>query len=123
MILVIDNKDGNKKQIVVPDNARKMTAEDEKYFIALQAQKQNQIERSNRIFQLREEIMLAKRNISDYKRKLSNSDYKLFKYLEGKLTSAEYAPIGVERDNWRAQINTLEEEVATKEAEIETLRI
>ena len=122
MILVIDNQDGSKKQIVVPDNAREMTAEDEKYFLALQTQKQDALEKSNRIFQLREEIMTAERSIADYKRKLSNSDYKLFKHLEGKLTSEEYAPIAVDRDSWRTQINALEEEVATKEAEIEALR-
>ena len=122
MILVIDNQDGSKKQIVVPDNTREMTAEDEEYFLALQTQKQDKLEKSNRIFQLREEIMVAERSISDYKRKLLDSDYKLFKHIEGKITSAEYAPISIDRDIWRAQINTLEEEIATKEAEIETLR-
>lgn len=122
MILVIDNENGSKKQIVVPDNAREMTAEDEAYFLELQEQKQERLEKSNRIFQLREEIMIAERNIADYKRKLSDSDYKLFKHIEGKITSEEYAPISIDRDIWRAQINTLEEEVATKEAEIETLR-
>lgn len=122
MILVIDNENGSKKQIVVPDNAREMTAEDEAYFLELQAQKQDNIEKSNRIYQLREEIMIAERNIADYKRKLSNSDYKLFKYLEGKITSVEYAPVSIDRDSWRTQINVLEEEITTKEAEIEALK-
>lgn len=47
------------------------------------------------------------------KQLLTNSDYKALKYSEGLISDIEYAEIKNYRENLRAQINQLEEELAT----------
>lgn len=49
--------------------------------------------------------------ILELKQKLSSTDYKLFKYLEGEITEEEYLQIKKERQEWRSQINKLEGEI------------
>lgn len=49
--------------------------------------------------------------ILDLKKKLADSDYKLFKYLEGAISEEEYQLIKNERQEWRDRINQLEEEL------------
>lgn len=44
---------------------------------------------------------------------LNNSDYKALKYFESLISDIEYAEIKNYRENLRAQINQLEEELAT----------
>ncbi len=51
--------------------------------------------------------------ITALKQLLTNSDYKAFKYSEGLISDIEYAEIKTYRENLRAQINQLEEELAT----------
>ena len=46
--------------------------------------------------------------INDYKRKLSETDYKAIKYAEGVMSLEEYAPVKIEREMYRAKINELE---------------
>ena len=50
--------------------------------------------------------------IAELKGLLAASDYKAIKYSEGLMTEEEYAPIKVQRQAWRAEINELEEELA-----------
>ena len=49
--------------------------------------------------------------MSSLKQQLSDTDYKLLKYLEGYYTEEEYAPIKAEREGLREQIRTLEKEI------------
>lgn len=49
--------------------------------------------------------------ISERKKFLSNSDYQLFKYIEGEMTASEFEPIKSRRALWRKEINQLEEEL------------
>lgn len=49
--------------------------------------------------------------ISERKKFLSNSDYHLFKYIEGEMTASEFEPIKSRRALWRKEINQLEEEL------------
>ena len=49
--------------------------------------------------------------IDTLKKKLSESDYKLFKYLEGELSEDEYQKVKADRQSWRTEINQLEEEL------------
>lgn len=51
--------------------------------------------------------------ITALKQLLTNSDYKALKYSEGLISDIEYAEIKTYRKNLRAQINQLEEELAT----------
>lgn len=51
--------------------------------------------------------------ITALKQLLTNSDYKALKYSEGLISDIEYAEVKVYRENLRAQINQLEEELAT----------
>lgn len=51
--------------------------------------------------------------ITALKQLLTNSDYKAIKYSEGLISDIEYAEIKTYRENLRAQINQLEEELAT----------
>lgn len=46
--------------------------------------------------------------INELKRLLKESDYQAIKFAEGKLTAEEYAPIGLQREAWRAEINLLQ---------------
>ena len=43
---------------------------------------------------------------------LCETDYKLFKYLEGELSEDDYFAIKTQRQEWRNRINQLEEELA-----------
>ena len=49
--------------------------------------------------------------IQHLKAELASTDYKLFKYLEGELSEEEYELIKIKRQEWRNQINKLEEEL------------
>ena len=51
--------------------------------------------------------------VTALKQLLTNSDYKAIKYSEGLISDIEYAEIKTYRENLRAQINQLEEELAT----------
>lgn len=46
--------------------------------------------------------------ILELKKKLAETDYKLMKFMEGELSEEEYAPIKVQRQEWRKEINELE---------------
>ena len=46
--------------------------------------------------------------IAQYKKLLSDSDYKALKYMEGYLTEEEYAETRLQRQEWRNKINELE---------------
>lgn len=50
------------------------------------------------------------KRIDELKKLLSDSDYKAIKFFEGKLTETEFAPIRQQRDEWRAEINRLEQQ-------------
>lgn len=49
--------------------------------------------------------------ISQYKNKLSETDYIVIKIAEGAATAEEYKDLIAQRQEWRAEINRLEEEV------------
>lgn len=46
--------------------------------------------------------------ILELKKKLTNTDYKLMKFMEGELSEEEYEPIKQQRQQWRNEINDLE---------------
>lgn len=52
---------------------------------------------------------LADKRIFELKQELSKTDYQAIKFAEGLLTESEYAPIKVQRQGWRAEINSLQE--------------
>lgn len=56
-------------------------------------------------------IGLLNCKIYDLKQKLSNSDYHLFKYIEGEMTASEFETIKSQRALWRKEINQLEYEI------------
>ena len=60
------------------------------------------------------EIDEIQRKISETKAKLSQTDYQAIKYFEGFISEADYAPIKVQRQAWRDEINALETELASK---------
>ena len=59
-----------------------------------------------------ERVDLRRKNneelILEYKQKLKETDYKAIKYAEGLISETDYAPIKVERENYRKAINSLE---------------
>ena len=57
------------------------------------------------------ELQEKRYKIDEFKKKLSETDYKLFKYLEGELSEEDYQEVKSLRQEWRNQINTLEEEL------------
>lgn len=64
------------------------------------------MEMNTRVDQINGEIIALKQL-------LANTDYKALKYAEGLISDIEYAEIKTYRENLRAQINQLEEELAT----------
>ena len=60
-------------------------------------------------------IRKIKNRIVILKLKLNKTDYKAIKFAEGEITPSEYEPIREQRRAWRAEINELEEEMATLE--------
>ena len=52
------------------------------------------------------------KQIDDYKKQLSDTDYIIVKIAEGVSTPEEYAEIITQRQYWRAEINRLEELLA-----------
>lgn len=54
--------------------------------------------------------------IAELKQKLSDTDYQAIKYAEGWLTEEEYAPIKVQRQEWRDTINTLESDIEVRDS-------
>ena len=49
--------------------------------------------------------------IRELKHNLENTDYQAIKYSEGRMTEQEYTPIGNQRQEWRDEINQLEDEL------------
>lgn len=122
MILIVENENGTKQRIVVPDNAREMTEEDVAYFNQKAEEELKKRNRNEQIYALSGEIADVHNQIFDLKNKLSKSDYKLFKVMDGEMTEEEYSPTKAERATWRAKINELEALIATKEASIVALK-
>lgn len=51
---------------------------------------------------------LAQKRIFELKQKLTSTDYQAIKFAEGLLSEYEYAPIKAQRQEWRAEINSLQ---------------
>lgn len=62
------------------------------------------IEREKKIDKINKEINLLKDNLQE-------TDYRLYKYLEGYYTEEEYLPYKLQRQEWREKINILEKEL------------
>lgn len=62
----------------------------------------------NETYELDIQIAEINRQISEYKEKLNQSDYKALKYLEGFISEDDYKPIKEERQKYRDKINSLE---------------
>lgn len=56
-------------------------------------------------------IRRLKFKIVELKDKLFNTDYQAIKFAEGEMSATEFAPIREQRRAWRAEINSLEEEL------------
>lgn len=67
--------------------------------------------RDSKTYKKTRELQEKHCKIDEFKKKLSETDYKLFKYLEGELSEEEYQEVKSLRQEWRNQINTLEEEL------------
>ena len=50
--------------------------------------------------------------IAELKKLLASTDYQAIKHSEGLITEQDYAPIKTQRQEWRDEINQLEEELA-----------
>lgn len=51
----------------------------------------------------------VKNRIAELKQLLASTDYQAIKFAEGQLTKEEYEPIKLQRQEWRNEINSLEE--------------
>jgi hypothetical protein len=56
----------------------------------------------------REEQRVKQKQIADLKANLASTDYQAIKYAEGLLGEDEFAPIKVQRQAWRDEINALQ---------------
>ena len=63
------------------------------------------------ITELESQTPTVEQQILDLKKMLENTDYQAIKYAEGWLTDEEYAPIKLQRQEWRDEINRLEIEL------------
>lgn len=51
------------------------------------------------------------KRIEELKKNLQDTDYQAIKYAEGQITQEDYAETKTQRQNWRDEINRLEEEL------------
>ena len=58
-----------------------------------------------------DEATKINKEIYELKQKLTQTDYKAIKYSEGLLTDEEYAEVKAQRQEWRTEINKLEEKL------------
>ena len=58
-----------------------------------------------------DEATKINKEIYELKQKLTQTDYKAIKYSEGLLTDEEYAEVKTQRQEWRTEINKLEEKL------------
>lgn len=60
------------------------------------------------IAELQEQTSSPEQQILDLKQMLDDTDYQAIKYAEGWLTDEEYEPIKLQRQEWRDEINRLQ---------------
>lgn len=83
---------------------------DEWFYTVYPPQTQTQlIHQPRELTQAELELRAKKREIAQLKRKLAETDYCVIKIAEGVATSEEYAEVLVQRQQWRARINQLEQ--------------
>lgn len=58
-----------------------------------------------------EEQKIKNTRIAELKYKLMQTDYQAIKYAEGLITTEEYAQIKAQRQEWRDEINELEQQL------------
>ena len=63
------------------------------------------------------EKYLVESDIAIRKQMLTQTDYQAIKYAEGEISEEEYAEVKTQRAAWRAEINSLEAELATYPAD------
>ena len=104
MKLVKELKNG-KLVWIDTDGYREATTEEiEIRELKIEAQKKI-AERKKRIAEIKDRIRVLKYN-------LEHTDYKQAKWLDGALSEEEYAPVRVQRQEWRERIYALEDELA-----------
>ena len=67
------------------------------------------------IAEIEKQAPTAEQQILDLKQMLADTDYQAIKYAEGWITDEEYEPLKLQRQEWRDEINRLQNE----ESEIE----
>ena len=87
----------------LPDRYSYYAVVDGKFTIKRRNPTKEELEADNR--------QVVKREISELKRKLSDTDYKAIKYAEGFLTEEEYKETKAQRQIWRDRINELESKI------------
>lgn len=93
-------------------------AEVEIYYESLDAEKQ--LTETVVIISESEQLEIYRnRNLSNLRKKLSDSDYHQSKMIDGTMTTEEYEPIKIKRASWRAAFNAVQ--VATSIEEINTI--
>lgn len=68
-------------------------------------------ELSDKNFNIDVQIEALNKEIGDYMLKLSQTDYRVIKYMEGFYTDEEFLPMKEQRQEWRQRINELEAEI------------
>ena len=87
----------------LPDKYSYYAVVDGKFTIKRRNPTKEELEADNR--------QVVKREISELKRKLSDTDYKAIKYAEGFLTEEEYKETKAQRQMWRDRVNELESKI------------
>ncbi len=112
MIYVIEKQNGVKEKIILPDDAKLATDEDLAYFQSLADEATARRNRQLEAYNISEEILKRERQISRYKALLNKNDYKRGKWIDGFLTDEEYEPVRLQMQEWRVNINALEDEIS-----------
>lgn len=112
MIYVIEKQNGVKEKIILPDDAKLATDEDLAYFQSLADEATARRNRQLEAYNISEEILKRERQISRYKALLNKNDYKRGKWIDGFLTDEEYESVRLQMQEWRVNINALEDEIS-----------
>lgn len=105
MLYVRETPNG-KKQYINLAGFRPVTEEE----ISAHAQQKEQALIDKQLKDRKQELLTQ---IASIRQLLEQSDYKQSKWLDGALSEEEYAPIRTQRQEWRDEINRLEQELAS----------
>ena len=112
----------NKFWIAIPSDLNGIEITDEQYAGLLAGTHRISDDSKSVVEKTASELQIEqdKKRIAECKALLTATDYQSHKHADGAMSFEDYAPIAVQRQDWRDEINALEAEIAALEEQEET---